>query len=251
MIDIIYPYVHEVETGGFAQWEELRYSFRSLQKNFKEKFRIWLVGDKPPWLSDEVNFISSPRGKTTNPPIDIVHKMLKVIKNSEISEDFIWMNDDIYFINPVKLKDITSLKAIGNLNNIHRSTNTVFRVNLWKTFDLLKKLHLPTWNYSTHLPFYFNKEKLLKIIKRFSMNKNSFLVTTLYHNYHFPQAHPTILNVREDKIKIGIYKSDPDFDQLRKYMEYKKFLNHSQTGFSEGIKEILIEMFPNKSKFEI
>lgn len=251
MIDIVYPYVHEVETGGFAQWEELKYSFRSLEKNLKEEFQIWLIGDKPPWVSDKVNFISSPRGKTTNPPIDIVKKLLKIIKNKRIGKNFVWMNDDIYFINPVKLTDITSLRAIGSLDNIYRATNTVFRVNLWKTFDLLKKLHLPVWNYSTHLPFYYNKDKMLKIIKRFSMLKNSFLVATLYHNFCYPDKIPFILNVREDDIKIGIYKQDPDFDQLKVYMKYKKFFNHSQTGYSEGIKQILIEKFPHKSSFEI
>lgn len=45
MIKIFYPYWAKA-----SRWEELKYSLRSLEKNFKQDFEVWIVGDLPEWV---------------------------------------------------------------------------------------------------------------------------------------------------------------------------------------------------------
>ncbi len=246
IIDIVYPYVDK-----FAQWEELKYSLRSLEKNFRGvKFRVWVVGDKPKWMSNEVNVIPATLIPGSNPPLDITNKMSLVIENKEIGEDFIWMNDDIYFINKVVLEDIKILKHQGDMSRLKIRENTLYRKNKIKTLKLLKKEKCTTWDYSTHLPFIYNKEKLKALIEKFNLKKEAYLISSLYNNYYNKDMIPLELNHERDNIKVGIYRKDPNIDRLPEFLKRKKMFNHSQTGFSDIVKQTLKSLFPDKSKFE-
>jgi hypothetical protein len=47
-IDVVYP----LGTGSVWQDNELRYSLRSLEKNFPDLGRVYVVGHKPDWLGN-------------------------------------------------------------------------------------------------------------------------------------------------------------------------------------------------------
>ncbi len=249
-LSIVYPYVHEADGSAvFAQWEELRYSLRSIEENFQGDVKIFVIGDDPGWFSEEINFIHCPR-ISDNPPRDIVNKLNTVIAHEDISDDFIWMNDDIYMINKVNLCDIQILKSTGNLSKVKIREDTAFRRNLKLTYNELLEHNLSTWNYSTHLPLYYNKEKLTELFRTFDFDKNSFLISTLYHNYFFNNQRPTVLDIKEDNIKVGNYRRAFDYEKMLRFFKFKKFFNHSQTGFSNQVVKILTERFPNKSIYE-
>ena len=244
----VYPFLESA-----ADWKEILYSIRSIEKNYQGSFKIFIVGDLPEELDQsKVTFISSPgtSHKDGNQPLDIVVKLQKVVSDERINDDFIWMNDDIYFVNPVFYEDIAILKAVENLEGLQRNENTPYRKNLWNTFDLLKQNKCSLFNYGTHLPFVYNKEKMSELIKRFNLKNEALLISSLYHNYFFSHAKPFILNVSSDNIKIGIYKKNPNFTALSEFLTKKKFFNHSVTGFSENIQNILENLFPEKSRFE-
>ena len=249
-ICVVYPYLKDA-----AQGEELKLSLRSLEKNFKEKFMVVIVGDYEPWMSSEIWVIPS-KGtshKDGDQPKDIALKLSKVIAEARVPENFVWMNDDIYFINPVMLADIQTLKAMEDLGKIKRESGTPYRKNLWKTYDKLISMGIKTvWNYGTHLPFCFNKQKLAEMIDKFNMLKESYLTTTLYHNIFFKDFRPMLISAKWDNMKIGIYKPWKSINKtlFEQFITEKKFLNNSQTGFDDEIMKLLKKMFPDKSRFE-
>lgn len=242
-VSVVYPYVEK-----YAQWEELRHSLRSLAENFKEPFQVFIVGDRPKWLSDEAVHIPAPV-MSKNPPLDIVNKLKLVIADERVSDDFIWMNDDIYFLNPVVLEDIKILKCAGTLQDA-RTSGTLHQNNKGRTFSLLKKLGKSTWDYSTHLPFLYNKKLMTELIAKFNLAKQPYLITTLYHNYYFADRIPLTLSLQFDNLKLGVYRRNPNeklFDQLA---ARKKFLNHSQSGFVPKVQKYLEKRFNKKTLFE-
>ena len=88
VIDIVYPNV-----AKFAHWEELKYSLRSLEKNLVGvAIRVWIVGDLPELVNDNVNHIPCDFSGET-PRIDILHKHLAVINHPDIGEEYFWMNE--------------------------------------------------------------------------------------------------------------------------------------------------------------
>ena len=108
MQTFIYPYKQKS-----AQGDELKYSLRSLCQNFKEDFKVVIVGDKPEWLSDNARVIAGDFDKSKNPAINVAEKLLKILKDPKIPFNFTWMNDDIYFVNTVTIEDIIN-QIIGS-----------------------------------------------------------------------------------------------------------------------------------------
>jgi hypothetical protein len=242
-ISVVYPYVEK-----YAQWEELRYSLRSMAENFKEPFQVFIVGDRPKWLTDEAVHIPSPV-VSKNPPLDIAKKLLLVIKDERVTDDFIWMNDDIYLLNPVVLEDIKFLKCAGTLESA-KTSGTLHQNNKGRTFGLLRSLKKSTWDYSTHLPFFFNKKLMADLIAKFNLAKQPYLITTLYHNFYFADRIPLTLSLQTDNMKLGVYRRNLNeklFDQLA---SKKKFLNHSQSGFAPKVQKFLEQRFKKKTLFE-
>jgi len=245
----VYPFLQRA-----ANWKEIIFSIRSIEKYYQGKFHIFIIGDLPPAINaNKITFIPSSciANKDGSQPIDIVKKLNKVIADKRINENFVWMNDDIYFMNPVFYEDIAILKAIENLDLIRKSVKTPYRDNLWNTYNVLKSNNCPVWNYGTHLPFVYNKKNMKLLIEKFNLAKNPLLISSLYHNYFFQKAIPLLLNLPTDNIKVAVYRKDPDINMLKKFLKTKKFFNHSQTGFSDAIKNILLVSFPDKSSFEI
>lgn len=76
--------------------EELRYSIRSVVQNLPEG-RIWLVGGKPDWYLGNYIHVEDEKNKFYS-----INKCWNAIsKSSDISEDFVLMNDDFYAINKI------------------------------------------------------------------------------------------------------------------------------------------------------
>lgn len=243
IVDIIYPYVDE------ADWHELKYSLRSLEKNCSFPIQVWIIGEAPKWLSKEVKVIEMAQ-RMVDPACDVASKLKAVIEHPEIGENFVWMNDDIYFINKVGLEDIQILKALGDLNEIHIDENNQWRMNLKKTKEVLLELKKTVWNYSTHLPFFYNKAMLSELFEKFNLEEDPHLIATLYHNYHFSDRIPFILDVRTDNIKVASYLKDFSLEKMREFFKKKKFFNHSVEGFNDKVKLLLKENFHRKSKYE-
>ena len=94
-MDILYV------VGQGSEWNnnELRYSLRSIAKNGKNIGRVFLVGYKPDFVSDEVIFIpcDDPYGQ---PHKNILHKVVFAMEHSDIDRHFLISSDDHYYVKP-------------------------------------------------------------------------------------------------------------------------------------------------------
>lgn len=259
MVSIIYPYVH-----SYAKFQELLYSMRSIAAFFQGEYKVFVIGDKPPWLSDEAVFIHAPViGKV--PVRDVVSKMKTIIAREDVSENFIWMNDDEYLMNPVSEDDLKTPKGIEDLDRVWRTkkgkvlTNTGYRRNMWNTFHELKRNKLPAINTCTHLPFYYNKKMLNLVLDRYAVSDNKYLITLLYHNNLYEPADYQFIN-NYNGYKVALYLNRvSSIGQLEAKCAKAKFFNHSDTGYRKNhngkgvsiIQQFLKKKFPAKSKFEI
>lgn len=246
-VTVVIPYV-----GKFAQGNELLLALRGWEENFKENFNVVIIGSGVPKLSEEVHIIEC--GVVgSNPPIDIAHKMLKVIDSEFVTDKFIWANDDQYLISPCMLADFEILKCTGKLGEKHFGS-APYQINKKRTFELLKKEGKGTWDFSSHTPFVFEKQKLQDLISEFNLTKEAHLIATLYHNWYFKGFVP--LNVdsdhalSNDNIKVGVYRQNADFNRLKVLMPKKKLINNSQSGWSSKLVEVLNARFPKKCRFE-
>lgn len=233
-----------------AQGEELKYALRSMERNFREDFKVVIIGDRPEWLSDEALHIGH-GCMSKNPQVDVIDKIKTIVGCEEVPDKFVWTNDDIYFVSPVSFSDIETLKIVGDLKDMPKA-GTVYGVNRDKTIALLDGAKLPTRNFATHLPIVFEKEKIVTLFEEFDeLNEGGFLFSSVYFNRHFADWKPILLDWVNDNWSLRLVSKNPDPDKFRKIVNRSKWLNNSENGYSDLLVNYLEKRFPEKSKFEI
>ena len=245
-LTVVFPYFKEM-----AQGKELLYAIRSLEKNFRQDFKVVVIGDAEDWFNDEVIHIAADR-VSENPQVDTLHKLKLAIADERVSDGFVWMNDDIYTVSPTLLADIQILTAQGKLAYIPDSTK-VYEVNRNKTIDSLKSLasNIPTHNYDTHTPFFFEKEKLVLLFEEIpKLSSEGLLIPSIYFNMYFFEHIPSQIDGVTGNYMLRLVSKNTDPVAFSKYIVGKKFLNNSELGYNDLLVKFLESNFSEKSRFE-
>lgn len=218
--------------------EELKYSLRSVEKNFPHR-KVWIYGEKPEWCHpDEFVYISQER-RNQNTKWDRVRAMFRqVCINPEITENFVLFNDDFYVMQPIEelppYYRCPLCEYIVRLELLHQNTPSEYSMLLRRAFQVLDGAKLPTNSYELHIPMMFNKHKLLEVLGAFPEHKAT---RSLYANYN------RLDGVQHDDVKV--YQKDMEFDRSSDYLS-------SEDGVFDGTEfgEFIREKFPEESKFE-
>ena len=242
-VSVVIPYCKE-----FAQGKELLYALRSWQKNVRFGINIVVIGDREDWFSEEITFIEHQR-VSDNPQIDTLAKLELAIASPEVTERFIWSNDDIYLMSAVSLAHIELPKVLGVLNP--EKYSGVYATNMLRTAELLQGANLPVLNYGTHTPLLFEKSLLTAMLERFPMVRDGgYLFSSLYFNAQPYPTHPVVLNWRTDQVLLPIVSKAPDENKVMDLLEHKVFLNNAVSGYSSWLERFLDKQFPEPSDFE-
>ena len=239
---VVIPYCKE-----FAQGKELLFALRSWYNNALFPANLVIIGDREDWFGEEVTVIEHQR-TSDNPQIDTMEKLKLAIESSEVTERFIWTNDDIYLVNRVSLAHIEIPKVLGELNP--SQFKGVYANNMSRTVMLLDKIGLPKLNYGTHTPVLFEKSKLMEMLERFPEAESGVLFSSLYFNSQAFPAHPVVLNWKTDQFLLPVISQNPDEQKAKELLRRKVFLNNTVSGHSAWLEKFLEQMFPEPSIFE-
>lgn len=212
-MDICYPLSNK------SQWHdnELRYSLRSVE-SFIPHNRVFVIGHKPEWLTNVVHipFLDS---YVSIKDANIISKLLRVC-STDISDQFAFWSDDQYAISQDANNYLFFAKYSGELTGGAGQYNKM----RFTTKETLKSRGLPILNYETHYPQVIDKYDYISIMLQTPFGQgHGILVNSFYFN---STNHPRI-----DKSLVS------------------GFLNHGDRA-DEATKQKLIEMFPQKSKYE-
>lgn len=227
-LDIVYILKEDMDTA------ELRYSLRSVEKNFPHRF-VWFVGGQPKGFSPDRAIRHKQTGATKWDMIK--SSMWKAVENEEVSDDFFLFNDDFFVMKPVKgqfknFVDMTLAERIDELRrNVHPWLNPYGRT-LYKAEQELMSLGCPTMNYDVHMPMLFNKE-----LFKSSVNKcSSPQMRSVYGNLN------SIPYVIHPDVKVYDLETVP---------EGADYISTSEDIFQKGrVGAYIREQFPEPSKYE-
>lgn len=246
MTSIVYPYFQDK-----AQGDELRFSIRSLCKYAQFDFEPIIIGDKPKWYSGKFIPVKALRNKRFTRAFDIANKLSIICDSETISDDFLYMYDDQYFINPVELENISGAIAMNEINKVSPVNvgSEVWRELMNRTVVALKENGCDEriYNYETHLPRVLNKKKLKLILDAYRLSKEPLLFSTLYFNeYH---ERPKVELEKDNKIKAGIYKA-MNLQDIRNLCKGKLVLNNGEKGWNHQLNIFLKNTFHEKCEYE-
>jgi len=170
--------------GSGSNWldNELRYSLRSL-KNVKDKIgKIWVVGKDSGFLKDveHVPFPDDFKNKNQN----ALAKILFVCNEEPfLSEDFVLMNDDFYFLKPQPIKNRARKSLKETLTDYRkRNINSKYVAAMENTVAYLENNNLPLVDYEVHYPLIINKEAFKKVFENIDWKANPLLFRSVYGN---------------------------------------------------------------------
>ena len=263
-IDAVYPYAPDKD-----DWDELKYSIRSIEQNFLELRNIWIVGQKPDWANDKLKVIEVGGNpghiieKERRRNRDFCHKMFLASVYPEISENFLYVADDHYILVPWTSNDFFTRDQLVRENmddfpadvrgNKHKGLDveTGWQHAIWNTFDKLKaEKELNVWSYETHTPKILNKRRLAHTFGLFGYQKGDLIWQTAYFNL-YPVIGGGNLSEVSTK-KAGFYKNNrkDDIATARARARDAIFLNHDDDGLTYKVKRVISELFPEPSSYE-
>lgn len=232
---VIIPYL-----ASAAQGKELEYAVAGWLRHFKHPLRIVIVGEGlqglPSWIKASVTLVESPRVSDIpgqyRPHLDYVSCLKKVHELVPESVGFIMVADDCYAVNDFDLADVQFLKMLEpSLGGFSEVSPNAWRRDKVKTRNALQKAGLPTRNFTTHLPQWFDWKPLEALWKRYRMDSESYVMEDLYYNTVYKDRLPFQLDRWRDNLKLGVYTKDPDPAELGRAFFHKIWITNSPVGW--------------------
>lgn len=243
MIDCVIPLGNGSQQNDF----EVKYCIRSLVKNLHGLRNVIIVGNKPEWLSDEAIFIPAEDSLTANKDGNLIKKVLLACELESLSDNFIRLSDDQILLQPMNESDFI-LRHSGSLESFPEDPKTRWRRRMIKTREILKSYGFTIFNFDTHAPSLYNKQEFIRIMRGYDhQNDIGYCVNTLYFN--------SLTNISKDArveaMKVHFERvQELTQEQIITELTGKTFLGYNDKGFSLSLKEVIMNIFPEKSKFE-
>lgn len=259
-----------IPLGGKDAWQdnELRYCLRSLETNMLHPFKVTVYSDhEVPWLKN-VDFKIVERFRSGHPFEnfwDTINKIHLFARNANCKE-FLYLYDDCCLLR--KVMDFNSLENIALQRELpeYRNMRTdKHGITLLSSIDAINE---PVcWNYETHIPRLYNRKKLIELYKVFGIFDFKYppALATLYFNhfYAFPYS---MMSEKGQSFRASFCFEDNDISgsylvssigEIEMACLDKLFLHYNDKGLNfapngkQILKEYIMSLFPNKSRFEI
>lgn len=177
-IDIVYP------IGKKSYWndQELTYSLRSVEKHLSNVRNVWIVGRVP----DQITNVSHIPATDPHPipDLNIMEKVLKACEHPDISDPFLFFNDDHYILHDFDATDFPDF-YFGTLEDyFKRRGGDGYGLRARNTMNLLKGKGLPTKYFDVHFPILYRKQEFIdNVVKAIDIKKpHGFILKSLYGN---------------------------------------------------------------------
>lgn len=227
-----------------AQGRELEMAVAGWKMHFKEKHRIVVTGADNPNLKG-VEWVESPRVPAKEGQyrqhLDYVSCFRKVRKAFPDSEGFIFVADDVYAVHDFDIIDVKVLKY-----QTEKIADTPNDPNPWKR-DKAKGLAVltaegyPTRNYTTHLPQWYEWDKLEKLWDKYDMDHESYLMEDLYFNiYYGDRLMHFVGDIASDPFyKCGVYRPNPRLNLIEEAFTKRIWIQNSPDGWIPELEQML------------
>lgn len=172
--DIVYILRNDISS------EEIRYSLRSVEKNFPHN-KVWFYGGKPKGIEPDEYVKVIQQGDSRYDKV--TNTIKEICRNDEISGSF-WLFNDDFFV----MKEVTDFKPMvsGTIEErvqyiIRRhGCKSTYAKRLERTGEKLRAKGYDTMCYAMHAPMLINRKTALKALQEFA---GEAMFRCIYGNY--------------------------------------------------------------------
>lgn len=217
---------------------ELKYSLRSVEECCKIR-NVFVVGGCPNWINRRRVIHIKADDPHGNKLLNAIHKISLACRDKRLSENFILMNDDFFFLEPVSRIELFHKGTLEDAIRKHKTKGGYY----YKALRMTKKMierdggKIPI-DYEVHYPIMFNKKEFLRMV-----SKQPIGVPYLFRSRYYNSK-----NIKAKKRKDVKAYNFNDFLKLRN----GDFIStDDNVAEYEIFKEWCKNRFGTKSKYEI
>jgi hypothetical protein len=232
-----------IPLGYGSRWNnlELRYCLRSIEKYLIGYGDVFIVGEKPGWVKNVEHIPCPDYGtQTYDKERNIFNKVIAACVDKRVSDDFLFMNDDHYLREKYEAR-VFPYYYDGRLTD--KMTVTDYKYTVWNTIDSLRPFGRDGLYFDVHCPIVYNKEKFFWCLCDADWTKRfGYCIKTFYCNcvdgLHIIQC---------KDLKIDAQYLEPQITQM---IKGRSWFSIGDKAFDGDIRQVLQELYPNKSKYE-
>lgn len=227
--------------GEGSPWQdnELRYSLRTVEKYLPHR-KVFIVGQKPVWLRN-IEWIAAVDCCTVKQK-NAVYKILAACKDKKVSDDFILMNDDFFFLKPCEEIKNYQLGTLQKKMGEHKTKLGRYFLALKYTIEFLKNRSIKyPMDFEAHYPCIFNKQKFKEIFEHIDQGDHGLLHRSVYFNLLGEKGE----DIKNDP-KIYVY----DEFKYRQAKNWSFFSTSDAVIKQKTMQEFLAHTFPTPSAYE-
>jgi len=234
---------------------ELRWGLRSIDKYGIGVDRVYVCGECPQWLSDEVikipcDDINKDTIHPTQKAQNIANKLLYAVDNSDIGSEFLVSMDDHFYTKDVDFNEYPYYVKYTNspfLPEVKTPKMNEYTKWLVDCKNRLDELGLPTFHFTLHRNMRISRDAIdgcRQIIDENMKNFYPFEAFVLINNYAFLNglcSPEFVEDVRINKASEW-WKSNP---------KYSNVFSTASFDLKSGLYTLMDGLYTKKSKYEI
>ena len=230
--------------GNLSPWydNELKYSLRSLEKHVNGIGEVFIVGHKPPFINEAAIHIPAD-DMTFNRARNIASKILLTCNDERVSEYFLLMNDDYFFLQDIQ--NITEYPFHYNKTLRDVKPNSQFIHHVKATIKALELNGKAILNYDCHYPIIVNKHLFVSAYRQYDWSKeHGYTVKSMYCN---TIGIPFCKTRRASDAKIRYTK---DLKVIQEFIRSRHLFSTCEAFQGDEVKEFMDNLYPEKSIYE-
>lgn len=224
--------------GRGSKWRnnEIRFSLRSVEKYLPHR-KIWIIGERPKFLRniEHIHATDAYDNKLTN----AVFKIRAACREGEISDRFVLMNDDFFFLRPTPRIETFTLGNMAAAIIDHKTQAGYYFTALRETRNLLNAAGFADpVNYEVHYPIVIEKKKFLEATDAIDWTDHAYLFRSVYGN--------TFGLGGKKRLDTKIY----DISELKRLSKGDMISTSDRVVLRPEFQGFIYQKFPNPSRYE-
>ena len=151
-MDVLYT----LGNGSIYNNQEIKQSIKLLKRNVKYD-RLFIIGEDP---NLDEGYIFIPFKDRLTRTKNVFRKICEVCENSDISENFLYMMDDVFIIKPIDIENYPLYHSNAIID--YHSTGSYLK-EVMNTKRFLIDRNKPFLHFGVHCPIVYNKEKIREL----------------------------------------------------------------------------------------
>jgi hypothetical protein len=244
---------------------EVRHSLRSIDMHAPYIRKVWIFGDRPSFISDDVRIIEQvPQEylarilgvKTPVANFFLLNFLASLIP--DLAFEYLRFSDDFYLLKEFPIEEARKDRYFEDLtppSTLPRGTG-LWRESLWRTRNLMVRLGYTAYNFEIHAPMYMTRKRVLDAycdFRNFITEDRWFgmMGATAILNHAHKHENTKLISIKDENCRAGFWGKPPaTYDAVLEQVRGKIYFNFDDHAFGEHIARFLRERYPKRSRFE-